>query len=94
MAIWRSPALEALLGGPVDGTGLTEDPVLRLVAAGARESDELELKRDPYPAAPPGRPLAWTKEQVSAYDLTCRSVYGLTCRWSAGRSCHGWASGS
>lgn len=70
MAIWRSPALEALLGGPVDETGLTEHAVLRLVAAGARESDELEFKRDPYPAAPAGRPLTWTTEQELAKDVT------------------------
>lgn len=70
MAIWRSPALEALLGGPVDETGLIEDAVLRLVAAGARESDELEFKSDPYPTAPAGRPVAWTTEQEFAKDVT------------------------
>jgi hypothetical protein len=70
VAIWRNPALEALFGGPVDETGLTEDAVLRLVAAGARETDELELKRDPYPGAPAGRPLAWTTEQEFAKDVT------------------------
>lgn len=70
VAIWRSPALEALLGGPVDETGLTEDAVLRLVAVGAREGDELEFKRDPYPGAPAGRSLAWTTEQEFAKDVT------------------------
>lgn len=70
MAIWRSPALEAVLGGLIDETGLTEDAVRRLVDVGARESDELEFKRDPYPPAPPGRSLAWTKEQEFAKDIT------------------------
>ncbi len=70
VAIWRSPWLEALLGGPVEQTGLTEDAVLRLVEAGARESDELELKRDPYRGAPADRPVQWTVEQEFAKDVT------------------------
>jgi hypothetical protein len=70
MAIWRSAALERLLGGPVDETGLTEEAVMRLVGAGARESDELELKRDPYPTVPADRPVAWTVEQEFVKDVT------------------------
>ena len=70
MAIWRSPALEAVLGGPLDETGLTDDAVHSLVAQQARESEVLELKAQPYRGAPPGVQLAWTAEQEFAKDIT------------------------
>ena len=70
MAIWRSPALEALLGGPLDETGLTDAAVQALVAAQVRETEVLEFKAQPYPGAPPGAPLPWTAEQELAKDIT------------------------
>lgn len=68
--IWRNPALEALLGGPLEETGLTDAAVHSLVAQQARESEVLELKAQPYPGAPPGAPIAWTAEQELAKDVT------------------------
>jgi len=70
VAIWRSTELEMLLGGPLDETGLTAASVQRLVDAAARESEVLELKRDPYPGAPRDRQLPWTAEQEFAKDVT------------------------
>lgn len=70
VAIWRSPALEAVLGGPLDETGLTDPAVQSLVAQQARESEVLELKAQPYPGAPPGASLPWTAEQEFAKDIT------------------------
>lgn len=70
MAIWRSPALEAVLGGPLDETGLTDAAIQRLVAEQARESEVLELKAKPYPAAPPRASIRWTTEQELTKDIT------------------------
>lgn len=70
MPVWRNPELEALLGGPLDATGLTGAAVESLVAQQARESEVLEFKSQPYPAAPAGAPVPWTKEQEFAKDIT------------------------
>jgi hypothetical protein len=70
MAIWRNPALEALLGGLLDETGLTDASIQALVAEQVRETEVLEFKAQPYPGAPPGAPLPWTAEQELAKDVT------------------------
>ncbi len=68
--IWRNPALEALLAGPLDEIGLTDAAVQSLVAQQARESEVLELKAQPYRGAPPGAPVPRTAEQELAKDVT------------------------
>ncbi len=70
MAIWRSTTLEAVLGGPLDESGLTAAAVQGLVLQQARENEVLELKAEPYPGAPPGAQIAWTAEQELAKDVT------------------------
>lgn len=70
MAVWRSHALESVFGGPLDQSGLTEAVLLRLPGQQARESEQLELKRHPYPGARPGAPLPWLNEQEFAKDVT------------------------
>jgi hypothetical protein len=67
MPLWRSPEIEAVLGGPLDETGLTEAAYAGLVTAGARESEQLEFKRQPYPPAP--APVVWTTAQELAKDV-------------------------
>lgn len=70
MPIWRNPALEALLAGPLDETGLTDAAVQSLVTQQARETEVLEFKAQPYPGAPPGAQIPWTAEQELAKDIT------------------------
>ena len=45
MAIWRSPELEVVFGGALDGEGITEASVHRLIAEGASESEQLDFKK-------------------------------------------------
>lgn len=48
VAIWTSPDLEDLLGGPLDSSGLTLAALKRLIEIGAREGPQLDFKRQ-YP---------------------------------------------
>jgi len=63
MALWRVPELEAVLGGLLDETGLTEAALQDVVAAQAREDEQLEFKSQPYPPAPLGTSVAWNAAQ-------------------------------
>lgn len=54
MAIWRESALETLLGGPLDASGLTEEAIKGLVAQQAREGELLDFKLKPHLAATGG----------------------------------------
>jgi hypothetical protein len=45
MARWRSPELEALIGGPLDASGLTEAALNRLKSDHVAEGDQLDYKR-------------------------------------------------
>jgi len=63
MALWRVPELEAVLGGLLDETGLTEAALQDVVAAQAREDEQLEVKSQPYPPAPLGTSVAWNAAQ-------------------------------
>lgn len=75
--IWRAPALEAIIGGPLDGVGLIESAVANLVAQGAREGDQLEFKVRPHlpetgaiPANPSsGGAADWSAQQEWAKDV-------------------------
>jgi hypothetical protein len=70
VALWRSVELETILGGPLDGAGLTEAAIQNLVNQRARESELLDFKRECYPGAPRGASVTWTKEQEFAKDVT------------------------
>jgi hypothetical protein len=70
MAHWRNEELEALLGGPLDETGLVETALMQLVHIGARESDVLDFKDKSYPPAPATAPVAWSQEQEFAKDVS------------------------
>jgi hypothetical protein len=48
VAIWREPALETLISGPLDASGVTEDSIKSLVAQEAREGEQLEFKLKPH----------------------------------------------
>jgi hypothetical protein len=48
VAIWRAPALETLIRGPLDASGVTEDAIQSLVTQGAREGEQLEFKVKPH----------------------------------------------
>lgn len=65
---WRSPDLEAKLGGPLDSTGLIEGTLNTLVANGEREGEQLDFKAVCYPATT-GRRTGWTQEQEFAKDV-------------------------
>jgi len=68
MAIWRSPELEAVFGGPLDSTGVSLASVQLLVAEETPESDVLDFKRMLW--AKSSRPRrAWTEEQEFAKDV-------------------------
>lgn len=74
MAIWREPALEELIGGPLDASGLTEQAINDLVNNRASEGDQLDFKLKPHlpsvgatssPAGPPN----WKPEQEWSKDV-------------------------
>lgn len=69
MAIWRSPGLEALIGGPVDSEALTASAIERLVAERTPESDQLDFKRAMYGSTKGPRP-SWADEQEFAKDVS------------------------
>lgn len=69
MAIWRSPGLEALIGGPLDSGALTESAVARLVSERTAESDQLDFKWAMYGATKGPKP-PWTDEQEFAKDVS------------------------
>ncbi len=69
MVLWRSPELEAVLGGPLDPSGLTEAALQRLVDAQAREGEQLEFKSEPYPKEPTGAQPPWSSAQEFAKDV-------------------------
>lgn len=69
MAVWRSPGLEAVIGGPLDVQGITEAAIDRFVAEGTAESDQLEFKGGLYPAGKGPRPR-WSEEQEFAKDAS------------------------
>lgn len=64
VAIWRSPDLEAAIGGPMDEAGLTEGALTRLIHHGVREGEQLEFKGKSYGVSdpPPGRGWSWKQE--------------------------------
>jgi hypothetical protein len=68
MAIWRQPELEALLGGPLDAEGLTQEAIERLVDEGARESEVLDFK-GALESPPKGPRPTWLPEQEFAKDV-------------------------
>lgn len=68
MAIWRHPELEALLGGPLDAEGLTQETIERLVAEGAHESEVLDFKGSLGPPTK-GPRRDWLPEQEFAKDV-------------------------
>lgn len=46
--MWRDRALEELIQGPLDPSGLTEEAFERLVAQGVRESEQIDFKLKPH----------------------------------------------
>lgn len=68
VAIWRSPELEAIFGGPLDATGITEEAVQRVVADQTPESEVLDFKQVLWAKTPRPRP-PWTEEQEFAKDV-------------------------
>jgi hypothetical protein len=56
MATWRHPELEALLGGPLDQSGLTQEAIERLVDEEVRESEVLDFKSALEPPTKGSRP--------------------------------------
>ena len=69
MAVWRSPELEAVIGGPLDAAGLTEVALQGLVSGQAHEGELLDFKRRSYSAARDSA-AAWSPEQEFAKDVT------------------------
>lgn len=65
---WRSVEVEALLGGPLDASGLTEGVLGQLVANGTRETEQLDFKGMMYKrSSGPRQP--WSDEQEFAKDV-------------------------
>lgn len=76
---WRAPAVEAILGVPIDETTLSKDVLQHLVDTAARESEQLDLKSKPHlsetgPSTAPSTEdgvleKGWSAEQEFAKDV-------------------------
>jgi hypothetical protein len=69
MVTWRAPELEAIFGGPLDDSYLTEAVLQSLVEAGTRETDQLEFK-----GVPPGK-VPYPKDGAPSSQLTSEQEF-------------------
>ncbi|MCZ2821938.1 ATP-binding protein [Modestobacter sp. VKM Ac-2977] len=69
MSAWRSPELEARLGGPLDQQGVTLAALERLVAGAEPEGEQLDYKQPGAYARTTGARPEWTREQEFAKDV-------------------------
>jgi hypothetical protein len=74
VAIWRSPELETLFGGPLDSSGITDASIRRLVTEQVPEMDQLDFKGALY-AATRGPSTGWSSEQEFAKDVAALANY-------------------
>ncbi|GAA1836000.1 hypothetical protein GCM10009795_096480 [Nocardioides hankookensis] len=74
MVMWRSPALEAVLGASLDEAGLTEEVIQRLVEVSAAEGEQLDFKLKAHlpetgPVPVPSTGKGFGAEQEFAKDV-------------------------
>lgn len=75
VALWRSPELEEIFGGPLDTTGLTETSLTSLISDGVRESELLDFKAKPHLGEtksadrPEHNDVRWSNQQEFAKDV-------------------------